>query len=148
MANGGRGIPVIDGNISYQQFLNEYLRPLKPCIISGLTEGWAAAKEWTVTDVATGILVPNFSILKQLFGDFDGCVTFCGEEDANGDAVQRDMPISQFIDDIQLTVHGGLFNSTRKTYLKDFHFMRVNPSIKQPYSVPIFFQGSIYNECY
>ena len=123
---GERGISVIKADISYKVFLDEYLRPLKPCIISGLTDGWTAAKEWTIRDSSTGTSIPNFSILKETFGKYECCVTFCDEADANGDIVQREMPILQFINQ----------QNSRKTYLKDFHFMRVkNPSINQRYSV-------------
>jgi hypothetical protein len=130
---GERRIPVIKADVSYKIFLDEYLRPLKPCIISGLTDGWAAAKEWTISDRSTGKLNPNLSILEEIFGKYECCVTFCDETDANGDTVQREMSVSQFIDQ----------QNSRKTYLKDFHFMRVDPFVKQPYSVPKFFQGNI-----
>lgn len=130
---GERGIPVIKADVSYKLFLDEYLRPLKPCIISGLTDRWEGAKEWTRLDSSTGKLIPNFSILRQIFGKYECCVTFCDETDASGDVIQRKMSISQFIDQ----------QKSRKTYLKDFHFMRVNPSLKQPYSVPKFFQGNM-----
>src|SRR5271154_939828 len=33
-------IPVVSGDSSYTQFLDNYLRPLKPCLISGLTTVW------------------------------------------------------------------------------------------------------------
>ena len=130
---GERGISVIKADVSYKVFLDDYLRPLKPCIISGLTDVWTAAKEWTIRDSSTGKLIPNFSILKEIFGKYECCVTFCDETDANGDIVQREMSVLQFIDQ----------QNSRKTYLKDFHFMRANPSIKQPYSVSKFFQGNI-----
>jgi hypothetical protein len=80
-----RGIPVIKADVSYKVFLDEYLRPLKPCIISGLTDGWTAAKEWTMFDSSTGKSIPNFPVLKEIFGKFECCVTFCDETDANGD---------------------------------------------------------------
>lgn len=133
---GERGIPVIKADVSYKLFLDEFLRPLKPCIISGLTDRWDGAKEWTMLDSSTGKLIPNFSIVREIFGKYECCVTFCDETDASGDVIQRKMSVSQFIDQ----------QKSRKTYLKDFHFMRVNPSLKQPYSVPKFFHGNI--PCY
>jgi hypothetical protein len=132
---GDRGIPVIEKDVSYQVFLNEYLRPLEPCIISGLTDEWTASKEWTIGHPLTGELIPNFSKLKQAFGEYGCCVTFCNETDSNGETVQREMSVVQFIDSIHE------HNTTQKTYLKDFHFMRVNPSLKPPYLVPKFFEG-------
>jgi hypothetical protein len=137
----GRGIPVVSSDISYSYFLNHFLRPLKPCLVSGLTEGWSAAIEWTTVDPLTAALIPNFSALRARFGSFNGCVTFCATKDSNGDALQEDMLISQFIDNVSSNSHENLFTSTTRRYLKDFHFMRVNPSLKSPYSVPIFFQG-------
>jgi len=132
---GDRRIPVIEKDLSYQVFLNAYLRPLEPCIISGLTDEWTASKEWTIEDSSTGELIPNFSKLKHVFGECGCCVTFCDETDSNGETVQREMSVAQFIDSIQE------HDATRKTYLKDFHFMRVNTSLKPPYSVPKFFEG-------
>ena len=139
MINRDRGIPVIDRDFSYTQFLDDFLRPLRPCIIvSGLTEEWPSTKRWTIQDPSKGQLIPNYRTLEEDFGEYEGCITFCDETDSNGETVQREMLVSQYIDSI--TRH----ETTRKTYLKDFHFMRVNPSLKPPYSVPKFFQGIIY----
>jgi hypothetical protein len=138
----GRGIPIIDRAVPYKVFLDEYLRPLEPCIVSGLTREWAAAKEWTTLDTATDNLIPNFCVLDEVFGQYTGCVTFCAETDSDGDAIQRSMSVSNFIQNILSSSVHDYLNSTRKTYLKDFHFMRLNPSVKQPYVVPKFFQGS------
>src|SRR5271170_87164 len=120
MINKDRGIPVIDKDISYTQFLEDYLRPLRPCIVSGLTEEWLSAKRWTILNQSTGQLIPNFRTLEEDFGEYGCCITFCDETDSNGETIQREMSVSQYIDSI--TRH----ESTRKTYLKDFHFMRVN----------------------
>lgn len=136
---GYRGIPVIEKDVSYRVFLNDYLRPLEPCIISGLTDEWTTSREWTSEDSLTGELIPNFSKLKQVFGEYECCVTFCDETDSNGETVQREMSVAQFIDSIHE------HNTTRKTYLKDFHFMRVNSSPKPPYSAPKFFEGMAHS---
>src|SRR5271154_6849521 len=127
-----RWIPVAQADISYSQFLEKYLRPLKPCLISGLTEDWSVAREWTCRDPAVGELTANFSHLKELFGAETGCVTFCTETDPHGELVQRDLPVSSFINSCNN-------EASRKTYLKDFHFMRHLQ--KTPYSVPKFFAG-------
>jgi hypothetical protein len=137
-----RGIPLIDANVSYQEFLDRFLRPLKPCLLSGLTEGWPAARDWTTFDSELGQLVPDFAVLKDSFGEYRGCVTFCDETDSNGDAVQREMSVAEFIDSISPHSDKHLITASRKTYLKDFHFMRVKSHTKQPYSVPLYFQGS------
>lgn len=130
-----RGIPVIDANISYKQFLDDFLRPLKPCLITGLTKNWLAATKWTTTDSATGELIPDYAALKETFGDYPACITFCDEKDINGETVQQEMRVSQFITDIVSA------SNSHKRYLKDFHFMRVNTSLTPPYSVPKFFRG-------
>src|SRR5271154_4851803 len=130
-----RGIPVITSEVLYKQFLDSYLRPLKPCIISNLTKDWLAAKEWVTTDSVTGIMVPNFATLKNHFGECDGCVTFCSERDSNGELIRREMSVTQFIDTLASN------RTTQKQYLKDFHFMRLNKSNTTPYTVPKFFEG-------
>lgn len=131
-------IDVIDADVEYTEFLDKYLRPLKPCIIRGLTADWLAAREWTTLDPDTGALIPNFSALRETFGQHTGCITFCAETDDNGDAIQRELSVSASLDDFH---RNYLVNKTRKQYLKDFHFMHVIASIGQPYSVPKFFQG-------
>jgi hypothetical protein len=125
-------IPVVNGDSSYTQFLDKYLRALKPCLISGLTTVWTATREWTCRDPSTGKLIPNFSLLKELFGVETGCITFCSETDHHGELIQRELPVSSFIASFSN-------DASRKTYLKDFHFMR--PVRKPPYSVPQFFAG-------
>ena len=135
-----RAIPIVAPDISYNEFLNSFLRPLKPCIITGLTKDWPAAHEWTTRDPATGQTVPKFSTLRDIFGSYQGCITFCDELDINGDARLRELRVSQFIDDFFRNLENG---TSQKTYLKDFHFMRVNEALKAPYTVPKFFQGSI-----
>jgi hypothetical protein len=139
--DGDRGIEVLSPDISFKEFLDGYLRPLKPCIVSDVAQGWSAAEKWTRIDSHTRTLIPKFSVLKECFGEYSGCVTCCNETDGNGDAVQRDMSVQQFIDDILANSKYDFFNSSRKTYLKDFHFMRVNPSLPPPYDVPLYFQG-------
>ena len=135
MKSDDPGIPVIDANISYKQFLDDFLRPLKPCLINGLTKDWLAAAKWTTTDSATGELIPDYAALNETFGDYPACITFCDELDVNGEAVQREMQVSQFITDIVSA------STSHKRYLKDFHFMRANTSLTPPYSVPKFFRG-------
>ena len=132
---GKRGIPIIGKKVCYQAFLNEFLRPLKPCIVSGLTEEWPATNRWTTIDPSTGTLIPNFSHLNDIFGKYECCITFCNEKDSNGNPIQKEMSVSEFINSI--LAH----ETSDKQYLKDFHFMRINPSLPTPYSVPEFFQG-------
>jgi len=134
--DGDRGIPVLDKDTEYAFFLDNYLRPLKPCILTGLAEKWPASKDWTDTDRNSGNLIPNFSNLKKLYGRYDGCVTFCSEHDSNGDAIQRLISVSKFINTITSNTQ------SQKIYLKDFHFIRVNPSLPPPYSVPRILQGT------
>jgi len=128
-----RGMPIVRSDVSFPQFLDKFLRPLKPCLMSGLTDDWIAARVWTCQDPAAGNLIPNFPLLKVLFGAETECVTFCDETDRHGELIQRDFPISSFLDSLNP-------NTSRKTYLKDFHFMR--HLRKPPYSVPRFFAGS------
>jgi hypothetical protein len=130
-----RAIPVVRGDISYTQYLARYLRPLKPCLVSGLTEGWAAAREWTCRDPATEKMIPNFSHLREIFGAESGCITFCDETDPYGELIQQYLPISSFIDSLDR-------DTSRKTYLKDFHFMR--HLRKLPYLVPKFLAGTVF----
>jgi hypothetical protein len=118
----------VSSDISYTTFHARFLRPLQPCLITGLAETWPATRNWTCRDP----LVPKFAALKAAFGDVAACITFCDQLDGNGDPIQRDMSVCEFIDAV-LTAPG-------KRYLKDFHFCHHLPP---PYSVPEFFQGSL-----
>ena len=134
--NGTSQLPRIPGNLPYPAFLDTFLRPLKPCIITGLANSWPAFHEWTRRDPLTTELGPDYDVLTAAFGKFAANITFCDEhENGNGDARQREMSVAQFIDDITTT------QSPQKRYLKDFHFMRVSQQLPPPYAVPIFFQG-------
>jgi hypothetical protein len=136
-----RGISVIPNDIPYKDFLDEYLRPLKPCLFSSVTESWPAVKQWTEIDSRTRTLIPNFSNLKRTFGENDGCVTFCDEYDVHGDTVQREMTVGNFLDNLLSNSGNDFFNASRKTYLKDFHFMLANPDAAKMYDIPVYFQG-------
>ena len=133
--NGASQVPRIPASLPYPAFLNAFLRPLKPCIVTGLADNWPASNAWTRRDPLTTELVPDYGALRAAFGKFTACITFCGEgDDANSDARQRDMSVAQFIDDMTT-------QSPQKRYLKDFHFMRVTQQSPPPYTVPNFFQG-------
>jgi hypothetical protein len=134
-----RAIPVVGPDIPYGEFLDRFLRPLQPCIITGLTSSWPAVEKWATSDTTPGNIVPNYAALRDTFGSCDGCITFCDELNGNGDFTQREMPVAQFIDEFCNNSDEG---KSRKTYLKDFHFMRVNQFLKPPYTVPIYFQGT------
>jgi hypothetical protein len=136
-----RGISVIPNDIPYKDFLDEYLRPLKPCLFSSVTESWPAVKQWTEIDSRTRTLIPNFSNLKVMFGENNGCVTFCNEYDVHGDTVQREMTVGNFLDNLLSNSGNDFFNTSRKTYLKDFHFMLANPDAAKMYDIPVYFQG-------
>jgi len=129
-----RGIPVIDRSIDYKEFLDDFLRPLKPCLITGLTQDWPAAREWVTKDSSSDDLSPDYETLKTTFGQYTGCITFCGQKDRNEETIQKEMTVAEFIDSISSS-------KSEKRYLKDFHFMRVNPSLPKPYTVPKFFEG-------
>src|SRR5277367_3265255 len=121
-----RVIPVVGPDITYHEFLDRFLRPLKPCIITGLTKDWRSAEEWTTIDPILEHLVPNFTALRDTFGTYNGCITLCNVLDVNGDSIQREMPVAQFVDEFSRNIDEG---KSSKTYLKDFHFMRVNQAL-------------------
>ena len=42
------GLPLLDGSrLSVEEFVERYERPRRPCVITGLCDGWRAAREWT-----------------------------------------------------------------------------------------------------
>jgi hypothetical protein len=132
-------VPAENADLPYNVFLERYLRPLKPCIISGLAEKWPAFTECTQFD--GDLRVPRFTALRELFGTYSGCITLCNRKDENNEAIQSEISVSDFIDILDSKRCVENISLADKPYLKDFHFMRVNVSLSQPCTVPIFFQG-------
>jgi hypothetical protein len=135
-------INVEKATLSYNDFVAQYLRPLKPCIINGLAGDWPATREWT--QLEGDHKVPRLSALKELFGKSSACITLCNRRNANGDAVQIDIPVSEFIDVLESKSSSDEFSTADLPYLKDFHFMRAGDSVKQFYTVPRFFEGTLF----
>jgi hypothetical protein len=128
-----RDIPVIDSDTPYKVFLDTFLRPLTPCLITGLTQDWPAAKQWTTFDPRTQTLVPNFSTLNSLYGHCTGTITHCSTSTPPCETL-----ISSFLTQIASSPRPG------GRYLKDFHFMsHLPPSSPEPYSVPVYFRGPL-----
>ena len=56
----------VSGNVTFFDFLENYLLPNRPCIIDReLCDDWEAVKLWQQNGL------PNFSYLHQQFGEFD-----------------------------------------------------------------------------
>ncbi|KZT25780.1 Clavaminate synthase-like protein [Neolentinus lepideus HHB14362 ss-1] len=100
---------------SYKDFLNCYLLPLKPCLIS-MPEAllWSASQRWLKqTDKGPA---PDIDSLEQAFPDSTQVeVAFCEETDECGGQRRERMSFSEF---------AALWreSSRAKLYLKDFHF--------------------------
>jgi len=135
-----REVEVIDESTSYDTFLDQFLRPSKPCIITGLAKSWPATREWTFLDENNGKLAPNFAKLNELFGSCIGTITLCNQNNTQKDCLIRD-----FLE--KLSCSSGELDTANGEYLKDFHFMQhLLPESPAPYSVPIYFKGTTTNE--
>ncbi|TFK49128.1 Clavaminate synthase-like protein [Heliocybe sulcata] len=99
---------------SYEEFLDRYLLPLKPCLIAMPELSlWGASQRWLKqTDDGPS---PDIDGLERAFRDSQVDVAFCEETDEYGGQRRDRMLFSEFA-----TIWRE--NPNAKLYLKDFHF--------------------------
>lgn len=111
-------------DMSRQRFIDEFERPAKPVVISGLTDNWPANKDWTL---------PN---ILEKYGE---CKLKCGEDD-DGYAIRvkakhfiEYMKHPDQIDDSPLYIFDGTFGDDK-----------VAKDILNSYSPPVYFRNTLF----
>ena len=62
-------VPTIDASeLSAAEFAERFMRPNKPVLLTGVSNGWRCRSEWTRED-QSGERVPDISRMSDLFGD-------------------------------------------------------------------------------
>jgi hypothetical protein len=133
-------VAIEEEGIDIQEFWAKYQEPNRPVIVKGATKGWRAAKEWVGTD-ENGRKVPNFSLLKELFGDDEVCAARCAEKHFS-DQKREEMRMRDFLDCWQAGRR-----SDELLYVKDWHFARLHRDYNA-YECPEIFSEDWLNRWY
>lgn len=141
----GRGwqeasVSIEEEGLGIQEFWSKYQEPNRPVIVKGITRGWRAAREWVVTD-DNGGKIPNFSLLKDLFGDDEVCAARCAEKHFS-DQKREEMRMRDFFDCWQAGQR-----SEDLLYVKDWHFARLHRDYNA-YECPEIFSEDWLNRWY
>jgi hypothetical protein len=133
-------VAVEEEGLGIQEFWAKYQEPNRPVIVKGATKGWRASKEWVVTD-ESGRRMPNFSLLKQLFGDDEVCAARCAEKHFS-DQKREEMRMRDFLDCWQAGRRRD-----ELLYVKDWHFARLHRDYNA-YECPEIFSEDWLNRWY
>ncbi|XP_076316913.1 jumonji domain containing 4 isoform X2 [Tachypleus tridentatus] len=110
----------IDNQISYQDFVVQFLIPNLPCkFASQFTESWRSRKEWVNSEMK-----PDFSFLKDHFGMAAVPVANCNYKVYNSQH-KEEMYLENYIKYLETVKDMNWdFSSKPCLYLKDWHFVR------------------------
>ncbi|XP_033228054.1 2-oxoglutarate and iron-dependent oxygenase JMJD4 isoform X2 [Belonocnema kinseyi] len=127
--------------ISYNDFFSNYLIANKPCIIqSNATKNWPCKKDW----IQNG--APNFTLLKQLFGDCTVPVADCNKRFYNSQD-KDEMTINDYLNYWMDFRAQNYPTDSPLLYLKDWHCKKEHPKMSI-YQVPKYFASDWLNEYY
>ena len=115
------GIGILYQVPTYEEFLENYLRPNKPCLISpDLIHSWPATRLWTSTSQSSSDAIkptPNWDYLLDNYGDETVIVAKCGSRSFS-DQERLDLPLREVIELWKSGKGEGL-------YVKDWHLAKV-----------------------
>lgn len=133
-------------DLSYSHFVENYMAPNQPVIITGLTEEWVINKEWL--KFQNDKLVPDMSHLKENFGH----ETVSVHKQINaGFTTERplpeDMTVSEYCEwwSSQDERESECEGESELWYLKDWKFVSAHPKT-QLYEWPLWFRQDWLNE--
>ncbi|XP_042383654.1 2-oxoglutarate and iron-dependent oxygenase JMJD4-like [Zingiber officinale] len=136
----------IDGRtLSYDEFVERYLKPNRPVVLTGLMDDWRAAADWLSPD-GRG---PNLHFFADHFGKSVVQVADCSTKEFT-DQKRQEMTVAEFISYwLKLSLEKGrsvLCNDESKPllYLKDWHFNKEYPDYVA-YTTPPFFTDDWLN---
>ncbi|EPS61124.1 hypothetical protein M569_13674, partial [Genlisea aurea] len=125
----GGSVEKVNGReLSYADFAKRYLAGSRPVVLTGITEGWNACKDWVLSDGK-----PNLRFFSERFGKSRVQVADCGNKEFS-DQKRMEMTVAEFIE-------RWIRNPDERSssfYLKDWHFVKEYPEYVA-YCTPIFF---------
>ncbi|XP_027167362.1 jmjC domain-containing protein 4 [Coffea eugenioides] len=125
-------------DLSYTQFVQQYLVQNQPVILTGLMEDWRACKDWILEDGK-----PNLQFFSTHFGNSKVQVADCGARECM-EQKRLEMSVSEFIEKwVQLSssresISNEVSDDKSLLYLKDWHFVKEYPEYCA-YRTPLFF---------
>ncbi|KAK9901594.1 hypothetical protein WJX75_003934 [Coccomyxa subellipsoidea] len=124
--------------LSYDEFVLEYMAPNLPVMIEGATEGWQACRNWVTTDGGV-----NLEFLAERFGQARIWATASAStSDGYGGGQRHDMTAGQYVDWFRRHKQG---QEEQLLYLKDWHFVNEFSDYKA-YVLPEYFRDDWLNE--
>ena len=141
-------VPTIDASeLSAAEFAERFMRPNKPVLLTGVSNGWRCRSEWTRED-QPGERVPDISRMADLFGDAKVLVVDC-DAPLDTDLSRQEMPFREYArywharrDDSRGKDGGG---DARLLYCKDWTFAEDFPDYPA-YETPPHFADDWLNE--
>ncbi|XP_008193873.1 2-oxoglutarate and iron-dependent oxygenase JMJD4 [Tribolium castaneum] len=126
------GVPILNKELSYEEFFHNFMRPNVPCVIKNITEDWEAHYKWLNEEKA-----PNLDYLKDKYGNCDVTIYNCSEKYFNSQKTQI-CKLDSFL---------NKWNSAenKSKYLKDWHLKNTFKN-DNFYTVPIYFASDWLNE--
>ncbi|PIA61786.1 hypothetical protein AQUCO_00200050v1 [Aquilegia coerulea] len=131
--------------LSYKDFVDNYLVKNQPVVLTGLMDDWRACKDWVFQDGK-----PNLPFFSTHFGNSKVQVAECGKREFT-DQKRVEMSVSNFVNhwlamstkdstDISICQE----NDESLLYLKDWHFVKEYPEYVA-YTTPLFFRDDWLN---
>ncbi|CAL9760646.1 unnamed protein product [Musa acuminata subsp. burmannicoides] len=126
----GGEVERVDGRaLRYEEFVERYLMPNRPVLLTGLMDDWRAATDWLAPDGRA----PNLPFFATHFGDSVVQVADCSKREFT-DQKRREMTVAEFIS-YWLKLSSRKDSSVLRCndddesllYLKDWHFFKEYP---------------------
>ncbi|XP_031501361.1 uncharacterized protein LOC116265001 [Nymphaea colorata] len=116
--------------LSYHDFVENYMKRNQPVLLTGLMDGWQACKDWVKPNGE-----PNLAFFSTHFGKSKVQVADCGTREFT-DQKRKEMSVSEFIGHWERLLEQD--GNESLLYLKDWHFVKEYPTYVA-YATPHFF---------
>lgn len=127
-------IPVIEEEIPYNEFFQNYLLKNQACVIKNVAKNWQSYRSWIANN---GI---SFDYMLSKYGDLDVTVYNCEQKYYNSQTTEN----FKFKDYVAYWRNFKDNKASDLLYLKDWHLK--NCTKDNFYEVPIYFSSDMLNE--
>ncbi|KAF8696601.1 hypothetical protein HU200_036214 [Digitaria exilis] len=123
----GQVVRVDGASLTYAEFVDRFMAPNRPVVLTGLTASWRACEDWTLPGPGD-LRRPNLSFFARNFPSPLVQVADCSSREFT-DQKRLEMSMQEFIDHWVGGPHGGSAGERENSllYLKDWHFVKVYP---------------------
>ncbi|KAM0900933.1 hypothetical protein ACQ4PT_020319 [Festuca glaucescens] len=136
----------VDGrSLTYPEFVDRFMKPNLPVVLTGLTSSWRSCEDWTLAGT-DGRRRPNLDCFAQNFPSPLVQVADCSSREFT-DQKRLEMSMQKFIDQWVRNSCTGSSNGVCEAsplYLKDWHFVKEYPDYVA-YTTPTFFMDDWLN---